>query len=84
MMVFAIVTVNAMLSPFFPALREDLDLTLTEVSLLVVFVNIPSALLSLFGGYLTDRFTRKCIILTSTIMFDAGGLLAGLAAVNLE
>lgn len=83
-MVFTIVTVNTALFPVFPALRADLGLTLTEVSLLVVFVNVPSALLSPAGGYLADRFNRKAIIIPSMIMFGAGGLLAGLAAVSLD
>ena len=73
-----------MLFPIFPALRSDLNLSLTKVSLLVVFANIPSALLSPLGGVLADRFTRKAIILPSLLLFGTGGLLAGLAALLLK
>lgn len=83
-MVFLIVTINTMLFPIFPALRSDLNLSLAQVSLLVVFANIPSALLSPLGGILADRFTRKMIILPSLLLFGAGGLLTGLAALTLE
>lgn len=83
-MVFLIVTINTMLFPVFPALRSDLNLSLAKVSLLVVFANIPSALLSPVGGILADRYTRKIIILPSLLLFGAGGLLAGLAALALE
>ena len=61
-----------------------MNLSLTKVSLLVVFANIPSALLSPLGGVLADRFTRKAIILPSLLLFGTGGLLAGLAALLLK
>lgn len=83
-MVFLIVTINTMLFPIFPALRSDLGLSLTKVSLLVVFANVPSALLSPVGGILADRFNRKIIILPSLLLFGLGGLLAGLAAITLK
>ncbi|NMA92441.1 MAG: MFS transporter [Firmicutes bacterium] len=83
-LVFLITTINTMLFPIFPALRSDLNLSLTKVSLLVVFANIPSALLSPLGGVLADRFTRKAIILPSLLLFGTGGLLAGLAALLLK
>lgn len=83
-MVFLIVTINTMLFPVFPALRSDLGISLAKVSLLVVFANVPSALLSPVGGILADRLSRKIIILPSLLLFGAGGLLAGLAALTLE
>ena len=83
-LVFLITTINTALFPIFPALRADLGLSLPQVSLLVVFANIPSALLSPVGGVLADRFTRKAIILPSLLLFGAGGLLAGLAALTLK
>ena len=83
-LVFLITTINTMLFPIFPALRADLGLSLPQVSLLVVFANIPSALLSPVGGVLADRFTREAIILPSLLLFGVGGLLAGLAALTLK
>ena len=83
-MVFLITTINTALFPIFPALRSDLNISLAKVSLLVVFANIPSALLSPLGGMLADRFTRKAIVLPSLLLFGAGGLLTGVAALTLK
>lgn len=71
---------NSMLIPIFPAMKTSLKLSQMQVSLTITFFSITAAIFIPISGYLSDRFTRKQVILPSLILFGLGGLLAGLAA----
>lgn len=79
--VLIMVMANTMLLPIFPAMRGALNLTLAQVSLLIVAVNIPAALLSPVGGFLADLWGRKIVMVPSLIIYGAGGALAGIGAI---
>ncbi|MBU8906935.1 MFS transporter [Desertibacillus haloalkaliphilus] len=71
---------NSMLIPILPTMQSRLDLTQFQVSLTITVFSIAAAVAIPILGYLSDRFTRKAIILPSLILYGLGGLLAGAAA----
>ncbi|MFD1040198.1 MFS transporter [Virgibacillus byunsanensis] len=71
---------NSMLIPIFPAMKSALKLSQMQVSLTITVFSIAGAIFIPIVGYLSDRFSRKIIIIPSLILFGLGGLLAGLAA----
>src|SRR5690625_6380671 len=51
-----------------------------QVSLTITVFSISAAILIPFVGYLSDRFSRKAVIIPSFLLYGLGGLLAGFAA----
>ncbi|MTI84869.1 MAG: MFS transporter [Firmicutes bacterium] len=76
---FIIVLVNTILFPVFPQMAQALDISLKELSWLVVIVSFPAAVISPLGGILADRWSRKHIIAISLLIYGLGGLLAGVS-----
>ena len=68
---------NSMLIPVMPAMKDALNLSQFQVSLTITVFSIAAAIFIPITGYLSDRFSRKIIILPSLILFGLGGLLAG-------
>lgn len=73
---------NSMLIPVFPAMQSALILSQMQVSLTITVFSIAAALSIPILGYLSDRFSRKVIIIPSLILFGLGGLLAGFGAAS--
>ncbi|HLS10267.1 MFS transporter [Lentibacillus sp.] len=73
---------NSMLIPIFPAMKSSLSLSQMQVSLTITVFSIAGAIFIPVVGYLSDRFSRKIIILPSLILYGLGGLLAGFAAAS--
>jgi MFS transporter, ACDE family, multidrug resistance protein len=71
---------NSMLIPILPKMKAELDLTQFKVSLIITVFSVAAAISIPLLGYLSDRYTRKAIIIPSLILYGAGGLLAGAAA----
>ena len=71
---------NSMLIPVFPAMKSSLKLSQMQVSLTITVFSIAAAIFIPVLGYLSDRFSRKVVIVPSLILFGIGGLLAGLGA----
>ncbi|ADU30283.1 major facilitator superfamily MFS_1 [Evansella cellulosilytica DSM 2522] len=71
---------NSMLIPILPKMQSELNLTAFQVSLTITIFSVSAALFIPILGYLSDRFSRKAIILPSLILYGTGGLLAGIAA----
>lgn len=71
---------NSMLIPILPEMKAELGLSQFKVSLVITVFSVAAALSIPILGYLSDRFSRKAIIIPSLILYGAGGLLAGLAA----
>ncbi|MFC4559832.1 MFS transporter [Virgibacillus kekensis] len=74
---------NSMLIPILPAMKKSLDLSQMQVSLTITVFSIAGAIFIPIVGYLSDRFSRKVIILPSLILFGLGGLLAGFGGSSL-
>jgi MFS transporter, ACDE family, multidrug resistance protein len=71
---------NSMLIPVLPTMKAKLQLTGLQTSLLITAFSIAAGVVIPLAGYLSDRFGRKIVVILSLILYGAGGLLAGLAA----
>ncbi|MVO98534.1 MFS transporter [Paenibacillus lutrae] len=72
---------NSMLVPILPDLEKQLGITKFQSSLVITLFSITAGLVIPISGYLSDRFTRKSIIIPSLIIYGAAGILAGFGAV---
>lgn len=77
---FIMVLGNSMLIPILPRIKQELNISQLEVSLIITLFSISAALMIPFLGFLSDRYGRKKVIIPSLFLFAAGGVLAGLAA----
>ncbi len=75
---------NSMLIPILPQMRSALDLSQFKVSLTITVFSVVGAIFIPIFGYLSDRFTRKAIIIPALIFYSVGGLLAGIATLLLS
>lgn len=71
---------NSMLIPILPKMKTELDISQFKVSLIISVFSIAAAISIPILGYLSDRFSRKAVIVPSLILYGCGGLLAGAAA----
>lgn len=69
-----------MLIPILPKIKSELNLTQFQTSLIISVFSIAAAISIPVLGYLSDRFSRKAIIIPALILYGSGGLLAGAAA----
>lgn len=72
---------NSMLVPILPTLRKELGISQFQSSLVISLFSISAALIIPIAGYLSDRFSRKAVIIPSLILYGGAGILAGFAAV---
>ncbi len=72
---------NSMLIPILPQMEQNLGITEFQTSLIITLFSLSAGIFIPIIGYLSDRFTRKTIILPSLIVYGAAGILAGLGAV---
>lgn len=73
---------NSMLIPILPQMKAELGLTPLQASMTITVFSIAAAIFIPVLGYLSDRFSRKIIILPALILYGVGGLLAGFAATS--
>lgn len=71
---------NSMLIPILPKMKSELELSQFQVSMTITIFSIAAAITIPILGYLSDRFSRKAIIVPALIVYGAGGILAGFAA----
>lgn len=74
---------NSMLIPVLPKMKEALDISQFQVSLIISLFSIPAGLTIPFAGVLSDRISRKLIIAVALLVYGLGGLVAGGAAIFL-
>lgn len=80
---FIMVLGNSMLIPLLPVIRGALNLTLSQVGLLITAFSLPAALIIPLAGYLSDRLSRKVVMVPALCIYGLGGLIAGVAALIL-
>lgn len=68
-----------MLIPILPKMKSELNISQFQVSLIITVFSIAAAISIPILGYLSDRFSRKAVIIPALIAYGAGGLLAGAA-----
>ncbi|MGM7720454.1 MFS transporter [Metabacillus sp. Hm71] len=71
---------NSMLVPVLPTMKSKLGLSEFQVSLTITVFSLAAGLIIPFVGYLSDRFGRKWIIVSSLVIYGIGGIVSGLAA----
>lgn len=71
---------NSMLIPILPQMKTELDVSQFKISLIISVFSIAAAISIPILGYLSDRFSRKAVIIPALILYGSGGLLAGFAA----
>ena len=71
---------NSMLIPILPSMKTELNVTQFQTSLIITVFSIAAAISIPILGYLSDRFSRKAVIIPALILYGLGGLLAGAAA----
>ncbi|MCM3729935.1 MFS transporter [Neobacillus cucumis] len=71
---------NSMLIPVLPKMKTELNVTQFQTSLIISVFSIAAAISIPILGYLSDRFSRKAVIIPALILYGSGGLLAGAAA----
>lgn len=81
---FIMVLGNSMLIPVLPAIEKALDLSLTQVGLLITVFSIPAGIVIPFAGWLSDRVGRKPVMIPALLVYGLGGILAGLAGTLVE
>ncbi len=71
---------NSMLIPVLPKMKTELGVNQFQVSLVISVFSIAAAISIPVLGYLSDRFSRKAVMIPALILYGGGGLLAGAAA----
>ncbi len=72
---------NSMLIPILPEMKRELGISQFQSSLVITLFSITAGIFIPILGYLSDRFSRKAIIIPSLIVYGSAGVLAGFAAV---
>ncbi|OCT12733.1 MFS transporter [Paenibacillus pectinilyticus] len=72
---------NSMLVPILPVMQDKLNISRFQSSLVITLFSLTAGIIIPVSGYLSDRFTRKAVIIPSLIVYGAAGVLAGLGAV---
>ena len=65
----------ASISPAFPKIMQELDISLGEVGLLITAFTVPGVVLTPFLGVLADRAGRRKLLVPSLILFGVAGTL---------
>ncbi|MDD3653413.1 MAG: MFS transporter [Desulfotomaculaceae bacterium] len=81
---FIMVLGNSMLIPVLPDIRNALNLSAIDISLLITLFSLPAGIIIPVAGFLSDHFGRKAVIIPATIIYGLGGLLAAFASVFLK
>jgi ACDE family multidrug resistance protein len=72
---------NSMLIPVLPQMERALDISQFQSSLTITLFSITAALSIPILGFLSDRFSRKAVIIPCLIVYGAAGVLAGFGAI---
>jgi MFS transporter, ACDE family, multidrug resistance protein len=72
---------NSMLVPILPDMQNKMGISRFQSSLVITLFSITAGLIIPISGYLSDRFSRKAVIIPSLIIYGAAGILAGFGAI---
>lgn len=72
---------NSMLVPILPDMERELGISQFQSSLVITLFSFAAGIFIPILGYMSDRFTRKAIIIPSLIVYGAAGILAGFGAI---
>jgi len=72
---------NSMLVPILPDMERELGISQFQSSLVITLFSVAAGLFIPVLGYLSDRFSRKAIIIPSLVVYGSAGILAGFGAI---
>ncbi|WP_366923514.1 MFS transporter [Metallumcola ferriviriculae] len=72
---------NSMLIPVFPQMKSALGISQFQVGLIITLFSIPAGLSIPILGFLSDKISRKLIIVPSLLIYGIGGLVSGIAPI---
>ena len=75
---FIMVLGNSMIIPVLTEIKNALNLSGFETSLIITLFSVPAGIIIPLAGFLSDRFGRKIVIAPSLIIYGLGGIIAGL------
>ncbi len=78
---FIMVLGNSMLIPVLPDIKNALNLSTVQVSMIISLFSLPAGIIIPAAGFLSDRFGRKTVIIPSLIIYGSGGIIAAVAAI---
>ncbi len=81
---FIMVLGNSMLIPILPDIRNALNLSPLQISLLITLFSVPAGIVIPVAGFFSDRFGRKIVIIPSLVIYGLGGVIAALGAIILN
>jgi len=67
---------NSMLIPILPQMKSALNISQFKVSLVITLFSVPAGLVIPIAGFLSDRISRKMIIVPSLILYGLGGVVS--------
>ena len=65
----------ASITPAFPKIEKELNISEQEVGLLITVFTLPGVVLTPLLGVLADRYGRKQILIPSLLLFGVAGTL---------
>lgn len=71
---------NSVLIPGMPEMQSKMHVSKFQVSLLITLFSVPAGIVIPIAGFLSDRISRKWIVVPSLLLFGVGGVVAGFAA----
>ncbi|MBO7745554.1 MFS transporter [Paenibacillus sp. MWE-103] len=72
---------NSMLVPILPDMEKHMHISTFQASLVITLFSVAAGLIIPLSGYLSDRYSRKAVILISLAVYGIAGIGAGIAAV---
>lgn len=72
---------NSMIVPILPTLVRELKITSFQSSLVITLFSVTAGLIIPIAGYLSDRFSRKAVMIPALIIYGGAGVLSGMAAI---
>jgi len=67
----------ASITPAFPRLARELNISAYSVSMLIIFFTFPAIILTPVLGIIADRYGRKKVLVPSLLLFGIAGALCG-------
>lgn len=72
---------NSMLIPILPDMVNEMGISDFQSSLVITLFSVAAGLFIPVSGFLSDRFSRKAVMIPSLIVYGSAGILAGFGAI---
>ncbi len=72
---------NSMLIPILPDMVQEMQISDFQSSLVITLFSVTAGLFIPVSGFLSDRYSRKAVMIPSLIVYGSAGILAGFGAI---